>query len=182
MVTVMVMNDLLPTPCSMSIGPPILRFSYFKIWPRESFVKAMRVVKGKDHIRPWKGQGHGQVQTIGHIWGLEFNRYVCFSFHVNRTVLAEISQIQYLTLKIQCQGHGQGQTRWSHLRPWWKPLAATWVMRCALVGAMTVPLLPDAVWPGESSGTLACPDLQTPLTQDTWQGVRGLRSLSYAPW
>ena len=28
--------------CSMSIGPPILRCSYFKIWPWESLVKAMR--------------------------------------------------------------------------------------------------------------------------------------------
>ena len=32
-----------------------------------------------------------------------------------RPFLAEILQIPYLTLKIQ--GHGQGQTRWSHLRP-----------------------------------------------------------------
>ena len=29
--------------------------------------------------------------------------------------------------------------------------------------------------------TLACHDHPTPLTQDTWQGVRGLGSLSYAP-
>ena len=34
----------------------------------------------------------------------------------------------------------------------WKPHCATWVICCALVGAVTVPLLPDAVWPGESSG------------------------------
>ena len=26
-----------------------------------------------------------KVKPIGHIWGLEFNRYVCFSFHGNRT-------------------------------------------------------------------------------------------------
>ena len=51
--------------CSMSIGPPNLRYSYFKIWPWKSLVKAMRVVKGQGHIWPWKfkGQGHGQGQT-----------------------------------------------------------------------------------------------------------------------
>ena len=30
---------------------------------------------------------------------------------------AEIYSIRYLILKIQGQGHGQGQTRWSHLKP-----------------------------------------------------------------
>ena len=33
---------------------------------------------------------------------------------------------------------------------------------------------------GKVQNTLDWPDHQTPLTQDTWQGVRGLRSLSYA--
>ena len=28
-----------------------------------------------------------QVRPIGHIWGLEFNRYVCFSFRGNRTTI-----------------------------------------------------------------------------------------------
>ena len=27
-----------------------------------------------------------KVKPIGHIWGLEFNRYVCFSFRGNRTI------------------------------------------------------------------------------------------------
>ena len=34
----------------------------------------------------------------------------------------------------------------------WKPPSTTLVICCAPVGAVTVPLLPDAVWPGESSG------------------------------
>ena len=53
------------TLCSMSIGPPILRYSYFKIWPWKSLIKAIHVVKGQGHIWPWKfkGQGHGQGQT-----------------------------------------------------------------------------------------------------------------------
>ena len=122
--------------CAMSIGPPILRYSYFKIWPWKSMVKVMCVVKGQGHVRPskFKGQGYGQVQTHwshlrpvvqsicllfvswqsdhfwlryrkfhiwpwkfkvkvmakvkpdGHIWALEFNRYVCFSFCGNQTI------------------------------------------------------------------------------------------------
>ena len=122
--------------CKMSIGPPILRYSYFKIWPRRSMVKVMCVVKGQGHVWPtkFKGEGYGQGQTHwshlrpgvqsicllfvswqsdhfwlryskfhiwpwkfkvkvmakvkpdGHIWALEFNRYVCFSFRGNRTI------------------------------------------------------------------------------------------------
>ena len=40
-----------------------------------------------------------------------------FRFVAIGPFLAEIKQILYLTLKIQGQGHGQGQTRWSHLSP-----------------------------------------------------------------
>ena len=118
--------------CAMSVGPPYLRYSYFKIWPWKSMVKVMCVVKGQGHIWPSKfeGQGYGQGQTHwshlrhrgqsiyllfvswqsdrfwlryskfhiwpwrfkvkvklnGHIWALEFNRYVCFSFRGNRTI------------------------------------------------------------------------------------------------
>ena len=36
--------------CAMSIGPPILRYSYFKIWPWKSMVKVMCVVKAQGHI------------------------------------------------------------------------------------------------------------------------------------
>ena len=51
--------------CAMSIGPPILRYSYFKIWPWKSMVKVICVVKGQGHIWPskFKGQGYGQDQT-----------------------------------------------------------------------------------------------------------------------
>ena len=120
---------------AMSIGSPILRYSYFKIWPWKSMVKVMCVVKGQGHVWPSKfiGQGYGQGQTHwshlrpggqsicllfalwqsdhfwlrysqfhiwpwkfkvkvmakvkpdGHIWALEFNRYVCLSFRCNRT-------------------------------------------------------------------------------------------------
>ena len=51
--------------CAMSIGPPILRYSYFKIWPWKSMVKVMCVVKCQGHIWPskFKVQGYGQGQT-----------------------------------------------------------------------------------------------------------------------
>ena len=87
---VMVMNDLLPLHplCAMSICPPILRYSYFKIWPRKSMVKVMCVVKGQGHVWPSKFKGQGymvKVKPIGYIWGLKLNWYVCFSFRGNRT-------------------------------------------------------------------------------------------------
>ena len=59
-----------------------------------------------------------KVKPIGHIWGLEFNLNVCFSFMAIVPLSAEIYEIPYLTLKIKGQGHGKGQTWWSHLRPW----------------------------------------------------------------
>ena len=51
--------------CAMSIGPPILRNSYFKIWSWKSMVKVMCVVNGQGHIWPskFKGQGYGPGQT-----------------------------------------------------------------------------------------------------------------------
>ena len=145
--------------CAMSIGPPILRYSYFKIWPWKSMVKVMFDLQNS------KVKLMVKVKPIGHIWGLEFSRYVCFSFRGNQTIfgwdiansifdlensrsrsgprsnpmitfeplsslhmfafcfvairpfLAEIWQILYLTLKNLHQGHGQGQTQWSHLSP-----------------------------------------------------------------
>ena len=60
---VMAMNDLLPPP--LCNGPPILRYSYFKIWPWKSMVKVMCAVKGQGHIwsSKFKGQGYGKGQT-----------------------------------------------------------------------------------------------------------------------
>ena len=33
-----------------------------------------------------------KVKSIGHIWGMEFNRYVCFSFRGNRTIFGWYSK------------------------------------------------------------------------------------------
>ena len=87
-------------------------------WPSDHFWLRY----SKFHIWPWKFK----VKPHGHIWGLEFNRYVCFSFRGNWTIFCwHIAKVKYgmqhampFTLKIQGQGHGQGQTPWSHLRPW----------------------------------------------------------------
>ena len=46
-----------------------LRYSKFHIWPWKFRVKVM-----------------SKVKSDGHIWGLEFNRYVCFSFRGNQTI------------------------------------------------------------------------------------------------
>ena len=44
--------------------------------------------------------------------------------------------------------------KWMSMAPclMWEPLSANWVIFSPPVGAVTVPLLPDVVWPGESSG------------------------------
>ena len=46
-----------------------LRYIKFYIWPWKFKVKVM-----------------AKVKPDGHIWALEFNRYVCFSFRGNRTI------------------------------------------------------------------------------------------------
>ena len=101
--------------CAMSIGPAILRYSYFKIWPWKSMVKVMCVVKGQGHIWPSNCKGQGQT----HWSHLRPGVQLMLSFHsvAIGPLLADIAN-SYLTLKIQGQGHGQGQTWWSHLRPW----------------------------------------------------------------
>ena len=74
--------------CAMSIGPPIVGYSYLKIWPWKSMVKVMCVVKGQGHVWPskFKVKVMAKVKSDGHIWALELNRYVCFLFHGNRTI------------------------------------------------------------------------------------------------
>ena len=80
MVTVMVMNDLLPKPL-FNVNRPSL--SEIEL----SMVKAMCVVKGQGQIWPWKFKVKVMFKPISHIWSLEFNRYICFSFHGNQTTL-----------------------------------------------------------------------------------------------
>ena len=51
------------------------------------------------------------VTHDGHIWVLEFNRYVCFSFRGNRTIFGWDIAIQYLTLKNLGQGHNENRPK-----------------------------------------------------------------------
>ena len=46
------------------------------------------LIYSKFHIWPWKFKVKvmAKVKPDGHIWGLQFNRYVWFSFHGNRTI------------------------------------------------------------------------------------------------
>ena len=75
-----------------------LRYSKFQIWPWKFIVKVM-----------------AKVKSYGHIWGLKFNRHVFLSCN-NRIIFGRDIVDFILTLKIQGQGHSQGQIRWSHLR------------------------------------------------------------------
>ena len=47
------------------------------------------------------------IKSNGPIWGLEFNRCVCFLLRGNGTIFGKIYRIPYLTLKIQGQGHDE---------------------------------------------------------------------------
>ena len=101
MVMVMVMNDLLPPLCAMSIGKgqgyghgqthwSHLRLGVqsicllFVSWQSDHFWLRYR----KFHIWPWKFKVKvmAKVKPDGDIWGLKFNRYVCFLFRGKRPI------------------------------------------------------------------------------------------------
>ena len=60
----------------------------------------------KFHIWTWKSKAKltAKVKFDGHIWGLQFNQYICFLYVAIGPFLA--NTIPYLTLKIQGQGQG----------------------------------------------------------------------------
>ena len=104
--------------CATSIGPPILRYSYFKIWPRKSMVKVMYVVKGQGHVwlTKFKGQGYGQGQTH---WsylrpGVQLICLLFVSWQLDHFWL-RYRKFHILPWKFKVK---EGQTWWSHLRPW----------------------------------------------------------------
>ena len=107
------------TLCAMSISTPILRYNYFKILPSKSMVRVMCVVKGLGDIWPstFKCQGHNQ-RSNPLVTFKAWSSIDMFGFHFMAIgpLLAEIKQISYLTVKIECQCHGQGKTWCSHLR------------------------------------------------------------------
>ena len=80
---VMVMNDLLP-PALCNVNQPSLSEILL-------FQNLTMKIHGQGHV--WSKvkvmsdlqNSKVKVKPIGHIWGLEFSRYVCFSFRGNRT-------------------------------------------------------------------------------------------------
>ena len=56
----------------------------FVSWQSDHF----GLICSKFHIWPWKFKVKvmAKVKSDGHIWGLGFNRYVCFLFRGNRTI------------------------------------------------------------------------------------------------
>ena len=84
-------------------------------WPSDHFWLRY----SKFHIWPWKFKVKviAKVKPDGHIWGLEFNRYVCFSFHGNRTILDWDITNSIFDLENSRSMSCQDQTWLSHLRP-----------------------------------------------------------------
>ena len=106
--------------CAISIGLPfwdtaISKFDNENPWSRSCVWTKVKVMFD---LQNSKVNVMVKVKPIDHIWDLEFNRYVCFSFCGNRTTFGWDIEIPYLTLKIKGQGHAQGPTWWSHLRLW----------------------------------------------------------------
>ena len=65
---------------------------------------------------PWifKVKVTAKVKSYGHIWGLEYNWYVCFLFRANLTIFGR--DIANSIFDLENSDHGQGQIWWSHLR------------------------------------------------------------------
>ena len=85
MVKVMVMNDLLPHPLCNVNRPShseIQLFDHENPWSRSCVWSKVKVTFD---LQISKVNIMVKVKPIGLIWGLEFNRYVCFSFRGNRT-------------------------------------------------------------------------------------------------
>ena len=120
MVKVMVMNDLLPHPlCNVD------RPSHSEI---QLFQNLTMKIHGQGHVCGQRSRSRLTFKFQISRWWSRSNPLVTFEawssidMFALRSVaigpfLAEIQKIPYLTLKIQGQGHGQGQTWWSHLSP-----------------------------------------------------------------
>ena len=120
MVMIMVMNDLLPPPLC-NVNQP----SHSEI---QLFQNLTLKIHGQGHVcgQRWRSCLTFKIQR-SRLWSrsnplVTFEAWSSIDMSVFRFVaigplLAEIQEIPYLTFKIQGQGHGQGQTPWSHLSP-----------------------------------------------------------------
>ena len=79
MVMVIVMNDLLPPPlCNINVNQASLS-------EIQLFQNLTMKIHGQGHVCGQRSRSCLTFKPIGHIWGLKFNPYVCFSFRGNRT-------------------------------------------------------------------------------------------------
>ena len=96
--------------CSMSIGHPIMRYNYFKIWPWKSLVNTMLMVKGLGHIsdlenskikviakvKPWWSHLRPKVQSIcllfvswqSHHFGLRYSQLHIWPWKIKVKIMA----------------------------------------------------------------------------------------------
>ena len=120
MVMVMAMNDLLPPPlCNVN------RPSHSEI---QLFQNLTMKIHGQGHVCGKRSRSRLTLKIQrSRLWSrsnplVTFEAWssidmLPFCFVAIGPFLAEIKQIPYLTLKNLGQGHGQGQSRWSHLSP-----------------------------------------------------------------
>ena len=66
---------------------------------------------------PWKQWGMCDRRSRSHHWLSNQLIYFLFILHQLALPFLKYSYLKYFTLKIQGQGHGQGQNWWLHLRP-----------------------------------------------------------------
>ena len=120
MVMIMVMNDRLPPPLC-NVNQP----SHSEI---QLFQNLALKIHGQGHLCGQRSMSHLTFKIQRSRLRSSSNPLVTFEawssidmfafrFEAIWPILAEIQQILHLTLKIQGQGHGQSQTRWSHLSP-----------------------------------------------------------------
>ena len=114
MVMIMVMNDPLP-PTLCNVNRP----SHSEI---QLFQNLTMKIHGQGHVCGQSSRSHLTFKIQRSSWNplVTFEAWISVDMFAIRFVaigplLAEIWEIPYLTLKIQGQGHGQGQTRWTHL-------------------------------------------------------------------
>ena len=92
----------------------ISKFHHENPWSRSCVWSKVKVMFD---LQNSKVKVMAKVKSDDHIWALEFNRYVRFLFRGNRTIFGWDIANSIFGLENVGQGHGQGQTRWSHLSP-----------------------------------------------------------------
>ena len=98
------MTHIILIPCQSAA--PFTRYSNFRLWPWNSKVKVMNVVKG-------------QCRTVGPV----SYQLISFSFHINQTKqILRYSYFEIWPWNIQGQGHEWGQRSRSHIIPSIKPM------------------------------------------------------------